>query len=202
MEAMKAKEKEMKDEKEAERKVRTSPSIYPRPTTPGAAIFVFTLRCGSGIAVERDRRADEETTEAHPGNQGEEGRQGREGAVRAAGGQDAQEEGREAEEEGEEEQDAQLVRVARRRKRGSAAGLRGLLGVRRACFDTQRLVLETWRVAWAYAGALMGFPRLVWRCDALRIFRPWAFAHQVSMHDGAAQEEGSPVRAKASQRQR
>lgn len=137
--------------------------LYFRPVTPGAAIFVFTLRCGSGISVARDRRADEETTEAHPGDQGQAGRQGREGAVRDAGGQDAQEEGREAEEEGEEEQDAQLVRVGRRRKRGSAAGLRGHLG-----YAGRVLIPNVW--SWKLGGWLGRMLGLCWGFAGV----PWA----------------------------
>lgn len=80
MEAMKAKEKEMKDEKEAERKVRTLPSTSPHCTTSLLHLH-FPLRCDGGSSVVRDRCADEDTAEAHPGDQGQEGRQGREGAV-------------------------------------------------------------------------------------------------------------------------
>lgn len=85
---MKAKEKEMKEEKEAERQVREA--------------------LGSPFSC---RAVELTTTEPHSGDQRQARGKGREGAIRENGREDAQEENREAETEREKEQVAQLMSI-------------------------------------------------------------------------------------------
>jgi hypothetical protein len=92
MSAVKAKEKEMKEEKEAERQVSG------RPALERTAFRTNGLWTIANIFIEEDNSA-----------QGQACCEGGEGAIREASRDDAQEEGGEAEEEGEEEQDDQVM---------------------------------------------------------------------------------------------
>jgi len=86
MAATKAKEKEMKDEKEAERQVS----------------------CGRNY-ISEGSYTNISTAEEDNSYQGEEGQERGEGSIREVGGDDAQEAGGEVKEEGEEEQDVEIL---------------------------------------------------------------------------------------------
>lgn len=86
MSAVKAKEKEMKEEKEAERQVSG------RPARERTGFRINDLWTITNVFTEEDNSA-----------QGQACCEGREGAIREASRDDAQEEGGEAEEKGEEE---------------------------------------------------------------------------------------------------
>ena len=85
MTALRAKEKEMKDEKEKERQV------------------CRTIRKVSGLSAETN------LLEAYTGDQRQESSKSRKGTLREDGRKDARKESGEAEEEGEEEQHAQIM---------------------------------------------------------------------------------------------
>lgn len=81
MAAVKAKEKEMKDEKEADRQVRGSRRRHRRPPRHALA--------NTRAAADHARR----TTATYSGDQGQEGCKGGKGEIREDGREDAQEEG-------------------------------------------------------------------------------------------------------------
>jgi rRNA-processing protein CGR1 len=87
MSAMKAKEKELKDEKEAARQVRPIPTCPRQTPTIPLTLYAAT----------------------HPVDQGQARKEGGGGTLREDGREDAPQARREAEAQGEEEQGAQLV---------------------------------------------------------------------------------------------
>lgn len=93
MNVVKAKEKEMKEEKEAERVVSD------RQTRERTAFITKGYRAIANMFTEEDNSA-----------QGQARCEGGEGAIREAGRDNAQEESGEVEEEGEEEQDDQVMK--------------------------------------------------------------------------------------------